>query len=223
MSEFKDWQIIQRHVGAGIDGDPGPETARKVLAYLKKHQENVGNDGEIILPPPPPPLDLDPVPINSVARFPIQTQKNMFKVFGTPGRGMTTVKCPYELELSWDRKAKLNKFACHALVHDSLSGILNDVYNHYGKNKIIELGLNRFGGCVNVRKKRGGSSWSIHAWGAAVDFWPEKNWLTWDHTRAVFAKPEYEAFFDIVEAHGWSSLGRHADFDWMHIQAPPFK
>ena len=66
---------------------------------------------------------------------------------------------------------------------------------------------------------RGGSSWSIHSWGAAVDLDPDNNQLKWSKPKATFSKAEYGDFWKIVEAEGWISLGRERNFDWMHFQA----
>jgi hypothetical protein len=84
---------------------------------------------------------------------------------------------------------------------------------------ISKLNLDLFGGCVNVRRMRGGSAWSIHSWGAAIDVDPDNNQLKWGKDKAEFAKKEYNAFWDIVEDEGWVSLGRVKNYDWMHYQA----
>ncbi len=40
--------------------------------------------------------------------------------------------------------------------------------------KLIQTGAIRdlltFDGCFNIRKKRGGATWSLHSWGVALDF-----------------------------------------------------
>lgn len=60
---------------------------------------------------------------------------------------------------------------------------------------------------------------SLHSWGIAIDFDPERNALNWDHTKARLARPDAEDFWKIWEAEGWVNLGRSRDFDWMHVQA----
>jgi len=52
-----------------------------------------------------------------------------------------------------------------------------------------------------------------------VDLDPGRNQLKWGRDRAVFARPEYEPFWQIVESEGLVSLGRAKNFDWMHFQA----
>jgi hypothetical protein len=66
---------------------------------------------------------------------------------------------------------------------------------------------------------RGGSSWSVHSFGAAIDFLPDENQLKWGKDKASLARPEYEAFWEIWENEGWMSLGRRKNYDWMHVQA----
>jgi hypothetical protein len=75
-----------------------------------------------------------------------------------------------------------------------------------------------FGGCLNVRRMRGGSAWSMHSWGIAFDFDPDRNQLRWGRDRAAFAKPEYNKWFELWEEEGAVSLGRVRNFDWMHVQ-----
>lgn len=70
-----------------------------------------------------------------------------------------------------------------------------------------------------MRKMRGGSKWSMHAWGIAIDIDPSNNRLRWGKDKARLARPEYDEWWQIWEGHGWTSLGRVKDYDWMHIQA----
>jgi hypothetical protein len=92
------------------------------------------------------------------------------------------------------------------------------VLQHYGPDKVRQLGLDLFGGCLNVRKMRGGSAWSMHSWGIAFDFDPDRNQLKWGRDRAVFARPEYQKWWELWEEEGAVSLGRARNFDWMHVQ-----
>jgi len=88
----------------------------------------------------------------------------------------------------------------------------------YGYDKLKELGIDLFGGCFNYRKMRGGSSYSVHAWGLAIDLDPARNTLNETSKTARFARPEYKALIDIFYKHGFVSLGREANYDWMHFQ-----
>lgn len=100
-----------------------------------------------------------------------------------------------------------------------LQRVLSRVLNHYGMEEIQGLRLDLWGGCLNVRKMRGGTRYSLHSWGIAVDDDPERNRLKWGRDRAHFARPDYDAWWRFWEDEGWVSLGRHRNFDWMHVQA----
>ena len=89
----------------------------------------------------------------------------------------------------------------------------------YAFQEIQRLRLDLWGGCLNVRTMRGGTRYSLHSWGIAVDYDPERNRLKWGRDRAAFAQPEYDPWWRLWEEEGWVSLGRHRNFDWMHIQA----
>jgi hypothetical protein len=97
--------------------------------------------------------------------------------------------------------------------------VLNRVLSHYGEEKIKALGLDMFGGCLNVRKIRGGNRYSTHSWGISIDYNPAQNKLRWGKDKAQFAKPEYDMWWKCWEDEGWISLGRLKDYDWMHVQA----
>jgi hypothetical protein len=143
------------------------------------------------------------------------------KVFGKAGGAACTsgrVKLPFPFIIAWDKTQKINTFACHRLVAPALSSIFAEAAKHYGEKQFRALRLDYFGGCFNHRPMRGGNRLSTHSWGIAVDLDPQRNQLRWGRDRASFAKPEYEAFWQIVEAHGAVSLGRARNFDWMHLQ-----
>lgn len=146
-------------------------------------------------------------------------QKDVEKFYGNVGENQTTLKLPYNMVIAWDTDKIVTKMTCHEKVHDSLLRIFQNTLNHYGEEQIIKMKLNYFGGCLNVRKMRGGSAWSMHSWGIAVDLDPERNQLSWGRDKATFAKPEYEQFWKFVEEEGWISLGRTKNYDWMHFEA----
>ena len=85
--------------------------------------------------------------------------------------------------------------------------------------EIHRLRLDVWGGCLNVRKMRGGTRNSMHSWGIALDYDPQNNQLKWGSDRATFAQPDYNKWWEFWEEEGWVSLGRTRNYDWMHVQA----
>lgn len=147
------------------------------------------------------------------------SEKDMTAFFGKRGENQTTVVPPYPLFLSWNQQP-VKRFTCHEKVADSVMRILGSVRREYGLKRIAELKLDQFSGCLNVRLKRGSSTeWSIHSWGAAIDWNDEDNALKMHKPKARFSAPIYEAWWEIWEEEGWVSLGRKKDYDWMHVQA----
>lgn len=197
-----------------LDGYWGPiteEACEDLRAYVKtgKQPESFRDDeGE----------DTDP---KSVGVFPVQKESELIRVYGVPGDSslQTYTNLPYPMKLAWDLDAKVRRVKCHKLVAGSLVEVLEDIKATYGADAIARLGLDLYGGMLNVRKMRGGSKWSMHAWGIAIDIDPSNNRLRWGKDKARLAKPEYDEWWQIWEQHGWTSLGRERDYDWMHIQA----
>lgn len=147
-------------------------------------------------------------------------QADVQKFFGEPGSpactaGMAEV---YPMRVDWARSSIVRRFRCHTKVEKPIEAIFAKTMAHYGEKRVAELGLDLFGGCYNFRPMRGGDSWSMHAWGIAVDLDPSRNQLKWGKDRAAFARPEYDAFWAIVESEGAVSLGRARNYDWMQFQ-----
>lgn len=151
-------------------------------------------------------------------RWPKQDYNSMVKFYGPVGENQTRIELPYPMVLDWEPDSVIKRITCHEKIAEPLQRIFRKVLGEYGEQRIKELQLDRFGGCLNVRKMRGGSAWSIHSWGAAVDIDPDRNQLRWGRDRAALAQPVYETFWEIVESEGATSLGRRKNYDWMHLQ-----
>lgn len=145
--------------------------------------------------------------------------------YGKPnetGKGyLVTVQLPYPMRLAWDHNVKVKKFTCHKLVADKFTAVFNDILAEYGYDKIVELGIDLYGGCFAFRKMRGGTDWSRHSWGIAIDLDPERNQLKESALTARFAKPEYKPMIDIFYKHGFLSLGVEKNYDFMHFEIAP--
>lgn len=126
---------------------------------------------------------------------------------------------PYPMRIAWDKRKTVSRITIHSKCAESAGRALQRTLDHYGMEKIKELGLDLFGGCFNNRPMRGGSQLSMHAFACAIDFDPERNQLKWGRDRARLAKADCAKFWEFWEAEGWVPLGRARNFDWMHVQA----
>jgi hypothetical protein len=150
------------------------------------------------------------------------TNAEMMKIYGIPnqsGTYLASANIPFSLIIAWDHSQTISRIRCHKQVVSTVEDIFHAILEEYGLEKIKALGINLFGGCFNYRQMRGGTSWSRHAWGTAIDLDPERNQLHETKKTARFARPEYKMMIDIFEVHGWVSLGRLRNYDWMHFEA----
>jgi len=150
------------------------------------------------------------------------TTKQLISKYGKPtidGKEyLVTINLPYPMRIAWDLDEKVTKMRCHKLVADKFVAVFNDILIYYGYEKIVELGIDLFGGCFNFRKMRGGNDWSRHSWAVAIDLDPSRNLLKETSKTARFARPEYKPMIDIFYKHGFVSLGREKNYDWMHFE-----
>ncbi len=156
-------------------------------------------------------------PIDNKFRLDYSTQQITNK-FGSPGKNLIYLNLPYSMKLAWNTGVKINRFICHEFIAHRLEAIFKDILDIYGKEYIEHLGLDLFGGCYNNRCIRGGNKLSTHAWALSIDLDPVHNQLKMDKSKARFADQEYNVFWSIVEEHGGLSMGKLANFDYMHIQ-----
>jgi hypothetical protein len=197
-----------------IDGFVGPQTLAAVDAY--EHLMKTGS-----LPNWRDPLML---PATSDDRFPDPvkntwpTQANVTRTYGPVGQNQAMLSLPFPMRIAWDKTKTVSRFSIHEKVHDSAKRVFDRIADAYPDGRRQALGIDLFGGCLNVRKMRGGSAYSMHSWGIAIDFDPERNQLKWGRDRAQLAKPEYETFWRLWTEEGWLSLGKARNFDWMHVQ-----
>ena len=150
------------------------------------------------------------------------TTNEIVKKYGKPnetGEGyLTTILLPYPMKLAWDLDTKVSKMRCHKLAAEAFENVFNDLLAHYGMKEIERLGIDLFGGCFNYRKMRGGSEWSKHSWGIAIDLDPARNKLKETAKTARFARPEYQPMIDIFYKNGFINLGIEKNYDWQHFE-----
>ena len=185
-------KTIQRAVGVEADGVIGPKTLDGILSALGVKYE-------------------------PVRAWPTQAEVRSGKsIFGPPGDGrLVRIEPPYPMYYEGQR---VGKIAVHELVADAVLAVLREVLEVYGLARIKALGLDQYGGCYNYRGTTGGGALSMHAWGIALDFCPDKNGYSVKKPAASLSKAECEPWWEIWEKHGAVSLGRANDYDWMHVQ-----
>lgn len=220
--EFNQW--LQSRLTAhgfpvgGIDGIIGPITIAAIKAFQLKHRIRVSGlaDAETVAALR---LPSSPVPQMPTKSNVWPTQKNVPSFFGEVGKNTVLIDAPYEMRLAWDRTARIKRISVHELVADSALKVLQLVERTYSRKEREDIGLDVFGGCLNVRRMRGGTEWSMHSWAIAMDFDPERNQLNWGRDKARLAKADAIPFWEAWEAEGWVSLGRTRNYDWQHVQA----
>ncbi|GAV20784.1 hypothetical protein MMIC_P1758 [Mariprofundus micogutta] len=204
-------QIMCRDKGievGKVDGYWGPQTE-----FAFDQLKHVIQFGEL----PSPWRDNENPEKRNPNNWPAESELDQF--YGKVGENQVRLQLPYPHRLAWDKRKVIHSFYCHEKVRDSLCRVLTQVLDHYGMDEIKRLRLDLWGGCLNVRKKRGGSSYSTHSWGIALDYDSANNKLKWGRDRASFSSSEYDKWWEFWEAEGWVSLGRTKNYDWMHVQA----
>lgn len=146
-------------------------------------------------------------------------QRDVWSFYGKVGTNQTKIELPFDMHLAWDKVTRVRKMTLHKKVAPSAERVFTKIASIYTVAERRNLGLDVFGGSLNVRRMRGGSNYSMHSWGIAIDFDPERNQLRWGKPKSRLSHPDADLFWQAWEAEGWVSLGRERNFDWMHIQA----
>lgn len=208
IAAFQFFLIKLNYTPGPIDGYYGPSTE---YAWEDYQDESPGYWRD------------EPLPLAQARGYPTEDTKSMIEYYGKQGENQTRVLLPYEMTIAWAPHRKINSFLCHEQLSVSIKKCLSAALDHYGLELIQKLNLDQFGGCLNVRKKRGSQNWSTHSWGAAIDINPTENKLKWGRDKARAAEPAYSVWWKIWEDEGWVSLGREKNYDWMHVQAAHLK
>lgn len=138
---------------------------------------------------------------------PLPTQKSLRLFYGDPGDESNLVNLPVSGFKYAGKTVKTIR--CHKLCAESLSSIFLEL------EEAAPWLLERYDGCYNYRPMRGGTAWSLHAYGAAIDFDAVRNGLNthWP-TRATMPFQVMEIF----ARHGWLSAGVFWHRDAMHFE-----
>jgi hypothetical protein len=151
--------------------------------------------------------------------WPLQTQCGVF--YGNPysrswqAANLVHVHCPWPLLMG---RYTMYAITIHRKCAESLTRVLATIWDavDHDLQKIHALHYDTFDGSFNLRNKRGGSSLSMHAYAAAIDFDAEDN--EFHHVHHFFS--EDSLIVKAFEAEGWVWGGRwQSSIDAMHFQA----
>ena len=181
---------MQRRLGVPADGFWGPMSQGALRTHLHNR-----------LPYPNP--------------WPRGDRASLEAFYGKPGdeSNLTNIVPPFPM--FYDGK-RIQTLRCHKKVAASLLRVLTAIGKSYGQQRGVIEEAEDFGGCFNFRNKRGASSLSVHAWGAAIDLDADDNTFR-DHWPM-----QADMNLDVMEAfarEGWISAGAFWGYDAMHFQA----
>ena len=142
-------------------------------------------------------------------------------VFGKPGdeSKFASFKLPFPWYLSWCKtKTWMKKLYCQKVAGPIITGVMEELRDHYGTKTLQELKMDCTGGVFNNRLQMGGTRHSQHAWGAAWDTYPKGNALRTPYNDAVMSRPEYSFVRKVWRKYGITNLGVCKGYDTMHCQ-----
>jgi hypothetical protein len=201
-----------KYAPGAVDGWNGVNTTEALNAFLYK----TTNGREEIIERRP----LENFVSADAKRIP--TQDEVDAVYGKPGpeikSRLVTLELPFKLRIDYNLRQRTNKIRVHQDCATQLERALLAVRAHYGEDDMQRLGLDRFAGAYAHRTMRGGTKWSMHAYGCAVDFYAEPNGLRTECPDALFCGAEYKPFLDIMEENEWLPAIRLWGKDAMHFQ-----
>jgi hypothetical protein len=226
-----EYQLILKSLGmytGKVDGIKGPLTIAALRGFQRvnnlKVDAKVGPKTVAALKPGILPAN-QLIPISTYVEPPTANvwprQATVGNFYGQMGTHLTLLELPFKMRLAWNKNISISKFSIHEKVHDSALRCFNRIRDHYSMPQLTDMGVTLYGGCIAdpPRKMRGGSLYSMHSYGIAIDFDPARNTMKGNRTNSRLAKPDCNAFWEIWEDEGWISLGRARNFDWMHVQA----
>ena len=217
-----------------IDGDLGEVTLKALKAFEKAHGLTIDGTADPAVvsalrasSSAISPLEMTQIPnrdavaeeteVVSVAAWP--RQADCMRFYGAVGASQVKVEIPFDMSLAWSKSTRIRSITLHTKVAASARRAFEKIATVYDPGERKALGLDLFGGSLNVRKMRGGNSFSMHSWGIAIDFDPERNQISWRAPKARLSHEDAIPFWKAWEKEGWLSLGRARNFDWMHVQA----
>lgn len=184
-------QIIQEKIGTEADGFWGPKSIAACQKYLRA-----------MMPNPNP--------------WPKSDSRSLNAFYGDPSKGEVIGQIVRmdvtALGMKYDG-ALVRAIGVHRKCAESLGRALLDIFS---RDLDVSWVLAQYAGIYNHRPMRGGTKWSLHAYGAAIDLAPATNGLktSWP-VNATMPLEVMECF----AREGWMPAGAFWGRDAMHFQA----
>lgn len=222
VSAYKTTTIknIQKAVGTAVDGIIGKNTLNAIINKLSRTSVITKQVDPLLKKYIEKPISFTKLSYKAqpVTQAAVRTGKSIFGKAGDESV-LVNVPVPENYPLKYDGK-RVKTIRVHKLVADRLEAALKDIINHYGEDiETVAPGACIYDGSYYFRTSRGSSSTSIHSWGLALDFDAANNAMKTSAPKARLSQDIYKPFFNILEHHGFLSLGRRGNYDWMHVQA----
>lgn len=173
-----------------VDKFWGPKSQESCRAYLRS-----------LMPKPNP--------------WPNPDQRSLKKFYGEPGDESNLVMIEFPYPTYYGGK-HVTRTRVHKKCADSLLKVLNNIKDLFPHHPQVQDEANDYGGIFNFRNKRGGTSYSLHAWGAAIDLDADDN--TFRDSWPMKADMPLE-IMECFAREGWKSAGAFWGYDAMHFEA----
>lgn len=147
--------------------------------------------------------------------WPKATQAAIQKFFGKPGDEGALVTIQFPFPKFYDGKL-VKSTRIHEKCAESYLRVQNDIWTNYKTKRGIMEEAEDYAGCYNFRLKRGGTTYSLHAYGGAVDEDADDN--TFRDSWPLQADMPLE-IIECYAKEGWTSAAAFWGYDAMHHQA----
>lgn len=147
--------------------------------------------------------------------WPKSDQVSLRAFYGEPGDESNLVSITFPFPVFYDGKL-VKTTRVHRKCAESLLRVLNDIGSRYFAERGVMEEAEDYGGVFNFRLKRGGTTYSLHAYGAAIDLDADDN--TFRDSWPMKADMPLE-IMECFAREGWISAGAFWGYDAMHFQA----
>ena len=147
--------------------------------------------------------------------WPKANQASLSAFYGAPGDENNLVSMTFPYPTFYGGKRVLST-RVNARCAASLLRVLNDIGTRYNNYPDVMEEAEDYGGIFNFRLKRGGTSYSLHAYGAAIDLDADDN--TFRDTWPLQSDMPLE-IMECFAREGWISGGAFWGYDAMHFEA----